>query len=139
MDRINSYGMQSGIVKVIPPQEWLDNQPEPDEIIKTIRVREPIKQDIMGTNGTYRQMNLLHQRAYNLPEWRQLCDQSEHQPPAKRGEVRANLEKPRTSGRIKKEGTPLGDKATPQAKKKTGRPLKKGSAAKNPEKDDKER
>ncbi|KFZ03998.1 hypothetical protein V502_10492 [Pseudogymnoascus sp. VKM F-4520 (FW-2644)] len=139
MDRINKYGMQSGIVKVVPPQEWLDNQPAPDEIIKTIRVREPIKQDIMGTNGTYRQMNLLHQRAYNLPEWRQLCDQTEHQPPARRGEVRATQEKPRTSGRIKKEGTPAGERVAAQPRKKNGRSSRKSLAQKDADKDQKER
>ncbi|OBT44892.1 hypothetical protein VE00_04738 [Pseudogymnoascus sp. WSF 3629] len=139
MDRINKYGMQSGIVKVVPPQEWLDNQPEPDEIIKTIRVREPIKQDIMGTNGSYRQMNLLHQRAYNLPEWRQLCDQTEHQPPARRGEVRATQEKPRTSGRVKKESTPAGEKVAAQPRKKNGRASRKSLAQKDTDKDQKER
>ncbi|KAL5352844.1 hypothetical protein ACLOAV_002792 [Pseudogymnoascus australis] len=139
MDRINAYGMQSGIVKVVPPQEWLDNQPAPDEIIKTIRVREPIKQDIMGTNGTYRQMNLLHQRAYNLPEWRQLCDQTEHQPPARRGEVRATQEKPRTSGRLKKESTPAGEKVAAQPRKKNGRASRKSLAQKDADTDQKER
>jgi hypothetical protein len=125
MNKVNSYGMQTGIIKIIPPQEWLDNQPRLDDIVKTVRVREPIKQDIMGTAGMYRQMNILHQRSYNLPEWRQLCDQSEHQPPAKRGERRANQDRPRTSGRVKKEGTPAGDKATPSAKRKPGRPFKR--------------
>lgn len=48
----------------------------------------------MGASGTYRQANILHQRSYSLPQWRQLCDQSEHQPPAKRGERRAAQEKP---------------------------------------------
>ncbi|OBT98424.1 hypothetical protein VE01_03087 [Pseudogymnoascus verrucosus] len=139
MDRINKYGMQSGIVKVVPPQEWLDNQPAPDEIIKTIRVREPIKQDIMGTNGTYRQMNLLHQRAYNLPEWRQLCDQTEHQPPARRGEVRATQEKTRSSGRVKKESTPAGERVAAQSRKKNGRASRKSLAQKDADKDQKER
>lgn len=125
MSKVNAYGMQSGIVKVIPPQEWLDQQPPLNEIIKTVKVREPIKQDIMGTAGTYRQMNLLHQRSYNLPEWRQLCDQSEHQPPAKRGERRANHDKTRSSGRVKKESTPAGDKAAAPVKRKPGRPFKR--------------
>ncbi|KAI1337335.1 hypothetical protein F5Y15DRAFT_425937 [Xylariaceae sp. FL0016] len=89
MTKIDSYGMKSGIVKIIPPQEWKDKQPELHDLVKQIRVREPIKQDIMGSNGTYRQVNILHQRSYNLPQWRQLCDQSEHQPPARRGERRA--------------------------------------------------
>ena len=95
MEKIDKYGMKTGIVKIIPPQEWKDSLPQYDETVKPIRVREPIKQDIMGTNGTYRQVNILHQRSYNLPQWRQLCDQSEHQPPARRGERRANTDKPK--------------------------------------------
>ncbi|KAI5860340.1 hypothetical protein GGS23DRAFT_606883 [Durotheca rogersii] len=89
MTKIDCYGMKSGIVKIIPPQEWKDQHPPLDELVKQVRVREPIKQDIMGSNGTYRQVNILHQRSYNIPQWRQLCDQSEHQPPARRGERRA--------------------------------------------------
>ncbi|KAL8397111.1 hypothetical protein RB594_003994 [Gaeumannomyces avenae] len=95
MAEVDSYGMKSGIIKIIPPQEWKDSLPPIDDLVKTIRVREPIKQDIMGSNGTYRQVNILHQRSYNLPQWRQLCDQSEHQPPARRGERRANADKPK--------------------------------------------
>jgi hypothetical protein len=99
--------MKSGIVKVIPPPEWVAAQPRLDEAIKTIRVKEPIKQDIMGTSGTYRQANILHQRSYNLPQWRQLCEQSEHQPPAKRGERRLNQDKPsKPTPRSKPSGTP---------------------------------
>ncbi|KAI0830917.1 hypothetical protein F5Y06DRAFT_281847 [Hypoxylon sp. FL0890] len=89
MTKIDCYGMKSGIVKIIPPKEWTDKRPPLDDMIKQIRVKEPIKQDIMGSNGTYRQVNILHQRSYNIPQWRQLCDQSEHQPPARRGERRA--------------------------------------------------
>lgn len=97
MKKVDSYGMKSGIIKIIPPKEWKDAQPPLDELIKHIRVREPIKQDIMGSNGTYRQVNILHGRSYNVPQWRQLCEQSEHQPPARRGERRANADKPRPS------------------------------------------
>ncbi|OTB16377.1 hypothetical protein K445DRAFT_100358 [Daldinia sp. EC12] len=89
MTKVDCYGMKSGIIKIIPPKEWTDKRPPLDDMIKQIRVREPIKQDIMGSNGTYRQVNILHQRSYNIPQWRQLCDQSEHQPPARRGERRA--------------------------------------------------
>ncbi|TGJ87240.1 hypothetical protein E0Z10_g1501 [Xylaria hypoxylon] len=89
MEKVDSYGMKSGIIKIIPPQEWKDKLPVLGDLVKQIRVREPIKQEIMGSNGTYRQVNILHQRSYNLPQWRQLCDQSEHQPPARRGERRA--------------------------------------------------
>ncbi|GAP88649.1 hypothetical protein SAMD00023353_3300560 [Rosellinia necatrix] len=110
MEKIDSYGMKSGIVKIIPPQEWRDQLPALDDLVKQIRVREPIKQEIMGSNGTYRQVNILHQRAYNLPQWRQLCDQSEHQPPARRGERRAQAPP-------KPKGTPV---STPSGAKRRG-------------------
>ncbi|ERS96567.1 hypothetical protein HMPREF1624_06773 [Sporothrix schenckii ATCC 58251] len=101
MGKIDKYGMKSGIVKIIPPQEWKDALEPLDDLVKPIKVREPIKQDIMGSNGTYRQVNILHQRTYNLPQWRQLCDQSEHQPPARRGERRANADKPKPAPRAR--------------------------------------
>ncbi|KAL1876955.1 hypothetical protein Daus18300_002562 [Diaporthe australafricana] len=99
MRAVDSYGMKSGIIKIIPPDEWRNSLPDISELVKPVRVREPIKQDIMGSNGTYRQVNILHQRSYNLPQWRQLCDQSEHQPPARRGERRANADKPKPATR----------------------------------------
>lgn len=125
MKKINPYGMKSGIVKVIPPEPWKNGLPKLDEAIKTIRVREPIKQDIMGTGGTYRQANILHQRSYNLPQWRQLCEQSEHQPPAKRGERRLNQDKPAPPRAAPKTRAATGGRKT------RGRPFKgKGKAAK---------
>lgn len=93
--------MKSGIIKIIPPEEWKEKLPVLDELVKQVTVRQPIKQEIMGSNGTYRQVNILHQRSYNLPQWRQLCDQSEHQPPARRGERRAHQEKPKTAPRTR--------------------------------------
>ncbi|CZR53919.1 related to DNA damage-responsive transcriptional repressor RPH1 [Phialocephala subalpina] len=121
LNAVNKWGMKHGIVKVIPPAEWLAAQPRLDDIVKTIKVKEPIKQEIMGTAGTYRQANILHGRSYNLPQWRQLCDQSDHQPPAKRGERRANQEKPVRSTPRTKSSSP-----SPSGKKKgPGRPAKK--------------
>lgn len=112
--------MKSGIIKIIPPQEWKDSLPQLDELVKPIRVREPIKQDIMGSNGTYRQVNILHQRSYNLPQWRKLCDQSEHQPPARRGERRANAEKHQPTRRA-----PAAPREPRQpVKRKRGRPAR---------------
>lgn len=119
MEKIDSYGMKSGIVKVIPPQEWKDSLPALDDLVKQVRVKEPIKQEIMGSNGTYRQVNLLHQRSYNLPQWRQLCDQSEHQPPARRGERRANADKPKPAPRSRP--APSTTANSPAAKKGRGR------------------
>jgi hypothetical protein len=114
MEAVDKYGMKSGIIKIIAPEEWKASLPPIDDLIKRIRVREPIRQEIMGSNGTYRQVNIVHQRSYNLPQWRQLCEQSEHQPPARRGERRLNADKkpaPRT--RATRDSTP---KPTPSAK-----------------------
>ena len=61
------------------------------------------------------------QRSYNLPQWKSLCEESNHQPPAKRGERRRNQEKPTrgTASRAAKK-TPL---PQPEGKKRgPGRP-----------------
>ncbi|KAF4450719.1 hypothetical protein F53441_6162 [Fusarium austroafricanum] len=128
MEAVDSYGMKSGIIKIIPPQEWKDALPKLDDLVKQVKVREPIKQDIMGSNGTYRQVNILHGRSYNLPQWRQLCDQSEHQPPARRGERRANAEKPKPRTRTAAVAKPA-DPSTPK-KRGRGRPAKRGGRGK---------
>src|SRR6478609_4928186 len=122
MEAVDSYGMKSGIIKVIPPQEWKDALPKLDDLVKQVKVREPIKQDIMGSNGTYRQVNILHGRSYNLPQWRQLCEQSEHQPPARRGERRANADKPKPT-RSRQAAPKAANPSTP-AKRRRGRPAK---------------
>lgn len=117
--------MKTGIVKVIPPAEWKAAQPRLDEAVKRIKVKEPIKQDMMGTSGTYRQANMIHQRSYNLPQWRQLCDQSDHQPPARRGERRANQDRPaRAAPRPRATGTP----SAASHKKGKGKQSAKGKA-----------
>lgn len=131
MEKVDKYGMKSGIIKIIAPQEWKDTLPPIDNLVKQIRVREPIKQDIMGSNGTYRQVNILHQRSYNLPQWRQLCDQSEHQPPARRGERRANSDrKPPTRSRAAAQpSTRSAPSATPAKKRKGGRATRRSTRA----------
>ena len=123
MKKINHIGMKTGIVKVVPPKEWKDSLPPLDEAIKTIKVKDPIAQEIMGTGGTYRQVNIQHQRSYNLPQWRQLCEQSEHQPPAKRGERRANQDNNSRLG-LRSKGTPT-PTGSGTKKRGPGRPSRK--------------
>ncbi|KAK7423899.1 hypothetical protein QQX98_000770 [Neonectria punicea] len=128
MEAVDSYGMKSGIIKITPPEEWKESLPKLDELIKQVKVREPIKQDIMGSSGTYRQVNILHGRSYNLPQWRQLCEQSEHQPPARRGERRANADKARTT-RARAAAAKPSSQATPK-KRGRGRPARGKQGAK---------
>lgn len=70
-----------------------ESLPALDELVKTIRIKNPITQEFMGTHGTYTQANIEKQRSYNLPEWKALTEEPQHQPPARRGERRRNQEK----------------------------------------------
>ena len=71
-----------------------DALPQLDEQVKTIKVKNPITQEFHGTHGTYTQANMEKQRSYNLPQWKSLSEESNHQPPAKRGERRRNQDRP---------------------------------------------
>ncbi|PGG96394.1 hypothetical protein GX51_07848 [Blastomyces parvus] len=93
VQKVDSYGMKSGVIKVIPPKEWTDALPSLEQSIKTIRVKNPIMQEFHGSHGTFTQANIEKQRSYNLPQWKSLCEESSHQPPARRGERRRNQEK----------------------------------------------
>lgn len=120
IQKIDKYGMKSGIVKVIPPKEWRDSLPSLDEQVKTIKVKNPITQEFHGTHGTYTQANIEKQRSYNLPQWKALTEESSHQPPAKRGERRRNQEKP-TKAPSTRVRNPPGTTAGP-TKRGPGRP-----------------
>ena len=70
-----------------------DSLPALDEAVKTIKVKNPITQEFAGTPGTYTQANIEKQRSYNLPQWKALTEESNHQPPAGRGQRRRNQDK----------------------------------------------
>lgn len=79
-------------------------------------------QEFHGSHGTYTQANMERQRSYNLPQWKALCDESSHQPPARRGERRRNQEKmPRPAA--PKPQVPKSDQ--PPQKRRPGRPPKR--------------
>ncbi|EMC96328.1 hypothetical protein BAUCODRAFT_33663 [Baudoinia panamericana UAMH 10762] len=131
IEKIDKYGMKSGIVKVIPPKEWRDSLPALDEYVKRIRIKNPITQEFNGTFGTYTQQNVEKQRSYNLPEWKALTEETQHQPPAKRGERRRNQEKVvRGGGHLRGRGAAAAETSkeqddSPRAKKKPGRPSRR--------------
>ncbi|EMR09236.1 hypothetical protein PNEG_02571 [Pneumocystis murina B123] len=85
---IDSYGMKTGIVKIIPPNEWLEKLPNYTEKIKKIRLKNPIEQHIVGNGGCFRQTNVEKRQTFNFPKWRKLCESPNHLPPARRGETR---------------------------------------------------
>ncbi|KAJ5937858.1 hypothetical protein N7454_004200 [Penicillium verhagenii] len=128
VNKIDKYGMKAGIVKVIPPKEWIDAQKPLDEQVKSIRVKNPIMQEFHGSHGTYTQANMERQRTYNLPQWKGLCEESSHQPPARRGERRRNQERGNrvatTTPRPQPAPRPEGQKRRP------GRPPKRANQVK---------
>ncbi|GAB7352984.1 hypothetical protein MBLNU459_g3550t1 [Dothideomycetes sp. NU459] len=130
IDKIDKYGMKSGIVKVVPPPEWRNSLPDLDELVKTIKIKNPIMQEFMGTHGTYTQANIEKQRSYNLPEWKALTEESSNQPPARRGERRRNQEKVvRGGGNTRSRAAartpaPKPDAGTGPVKRGRGRPRK---------------
>ena len=107
-----------------------DNLPSLNEQVKTIRVKNPITQEFHGTHGTYTQANIEKQRSYNLPQWKSLCEESNHQPPAKRGERRRNQEKV-TRGAPTRTRNAIAS-TEPKEKKKSGRPGRPGRPKKGP-------
>ncbi|KAF2836895.1 JmjC-domain-containing protein, partial [Patellaria atrata CBS 101060] len=127
IDKIDRYGMKSGIVKVIPPKEWRDSLPDLADKVKTIKVKNPITQEFAGQHGVYTQANIEKQRSYNLPQWKALTEETHHQPPAKRGERRNNQAVVARS-RSTRVQTPVDPDAP---KRKPGRPPRNRSALKN--------
>lgn len=91
-------------------------------MIKGVKIKNPITQEFHGAQGVYTQRNMEKMRSYNLPQWRALCEATENQPPARRGEKRMNADKllGRSLQRKKAESSP----APSGGKRKPGRPPK---------------
>ena len=112
--------------------------PALDQAVKSIKVKNPITQEFSGSYGTYTQANVEKQRSYNLPQWKALTEETQHQPPARRGEARKKQEKPTRAAAASKPkpaakpAVRSGPKApaatqsseTPPKKKGPGRPRK---------------
>ncbi|EER39657.1 conserved hypothetical protein [Histoplasma capsulatum H143] len=118
VQKVDSYGMKSGVIKIIPPKEWTDALPSLEEPIKSIRVKNPIMQEFHGSHGTFTQANIEKQRSYNLPQWKSLCEESSHQPPARRGERRRNQEKVNRGGAHKSQSRSNSQRRKPGPKPK---------------------
>ncbi|KAL5451896.1 hypothetical protein PMIN05_000277 [Paraphaeosphaeria minitans] len=136
IDKIDKYGMKSGIVKVIPPTEWRESLPDLSEAVRTIKVKNPITQEFAGQHGIYTQANIEKQRSYNLPEWKAVTEEAHHQPPLKRGERRrAAAEAPLRNRSTRAQTNTATADASPAPKRGSGRP-RRGRAAKKEEADD---
>lgn len=73
------YGMQSGIVKVVPPQEWLQmlqsskDGPTNLDLLKGVRIQRPIQQQISGEKGVYVVHNVEKSKSCDLVQWANLA------------------------------------------------------------------
>lgn len=100
-----------------------------DEMVKTIKVRNPIYQEFHHNEyGIYTQRNMEKMRSYNLPQWKALCEQSQYQPPARRGERRAKV----APVKRKSEPLPLPDGVKRKAGRPRVRPLKETATPPTP-------
>lgn len=82
---INKYGMQSGIVKVVPPPEWhrMLEGCYTEENLRGVVIKKPIVQHINSSgNGVFSQQNVEKQRTYDIFQWKELSERSNYQPPA---------------------------------------------------------
>lgn len=75
---INHYGMEAGIVKIIPPKEWLDSLPNLDDALPGITIRHPISQHFFGSAGIFTQTNIEARRVYTLREFRDIANENSH-------------------------------------------------------------
>lgn len=74
MRAVDKYGKKSGIVKVIPPQEWLDQLEMPPgvETLQKIRIRTPIQQHFNGSKGVFVVQNVEKSKSYNIIQWKDI-------------------------------------------------------------------
>jgi hypothetical protein len=99
-----------------------DSLPPLDDQVKTIKVKNPITQEFHGTHGTYTQANIEKMRSYNLPQWKAVSEESNHQPPARRGERRRNQELRVTRGSAPRAAKKAVDEPKEHKKRGVGRP-----------------
>ncbi|KAG1734599.1 JmjC-domain-containing protein [Suillus lakei] len=77
MNKIERWGLRSGIVKVIPPKEWVDALPGTENQLGDVKIRTPIEQHMLGRGGLFRQENVEKRKVMSVREWAELCEKEE--------------------------------------------------------------
>ncbi|SCW04282.1 LAFE_0H10088g1_1 [Lachancea fermentati] len=74
MTGVNKFGKRSGIVKVVPPKEWLDQLEYPlkAQTLQRIKIKSPIQQHINGAKGVFVVQNVEKAKVYNIIQWKDL-------------------------------------------------------------------
>ncbi|KAI0340988.1 hypothetical protein BDW22DRAFT_1378501 [Trametopsis cervina] len=81
MNRVECWGNKSGIVKIIPPQEWKDALPSVVPQLNNVKLKNPIEQQMMGRAGLFRQQNIERRKFMSVREWSELCAKEEMRAP----------------------------------------------------------
>lgn len=101
VNAVDHYGMRSGIVKVVPPKEWSvhafqvirpspliqllncrsESLPSISERLRQTRIREPVSELFTGSQGLFRQTNMMKTRNWNAKQWKDQCDSSTYATP----------------------------------------------------------
>ncbi|KZP12459.1 JmjC-domain-containing protein [Athelia psychrophila] len=81
MNKIECWGSKSGIVKVVPPQEWTDDLSPLKEQLVGVKIKSPIEQHMIGHGGLFRQENVEKRRIMSVREWAELCNKDEFRAP----------------------------------------------------------
>ncbi|KAJ3291821.1 hypothetical protein HK104_005781, partial [Borealophlyctis nickersoniae] len=84
MQAIEPFGHIAGIVKIIPPEEWSKGLPDITPLLRKVRIRKPIVQEITGgglPGGAYFQMNIEKRRTYTVQEWHDYASSLAQRPP----------------------------------------------------------
>ncbi|KAH0835679.1 JmjC domain, hydroxylase-domain-containing protein [Lanmaoa asiatica] len=81
MTKIECWGLKSGIVKVIPPKEWVDALPQIKDQLANVKIRSPIEQYMLGRGGLFRQENVEKRRIMSVREWAELCNKEDFRTP----------------------------------------------------------
>ncbi|GJJ16220.1 hypothetical protein Clacol_010516 [Clathrus columnatus] len=91
MNRLDCWGMRSGIVKIIPPKachrtnQYITRDALPSTVpqLAHVKLRNPIEQEFVGGSGLYRQQNLEKRRVMSVREWVELSAREDLRAPTK--------------------------------------------------------
>ncbi|CAL1702812.1 unnamed protein product [Somion occarium] len=116
MNKIECWGMRSGIVKVIPPKEWTDALPPLTNQLAKVKLKNPIEQHMLGRGGLFRQENTEKRRIMSVREWAELCAEDDYRAPgvddiglharATNGSARPRTRRSRRKGRVSETAEP---------------------------------
>ncbi|KAI8977854.1 hypothetical protein BD414DRAFT_157532 [Trametes punicea] len=81
LNRVEPWGMRSGIVKVIPPKEWTEALPSVIPQLEKVRLKNPIEQHMLGQSGLFQQQNIEKRRVMSVREWAEMCAKDELRAP----------------------------------------------------------